>query len=400
MEPAHLQQHLIDPALCIRCNSCEESCPVDAISHARNYVVDHSICSGCAVRACIDPCPTGAINAWRVIEPAQVYGLAAQESWETLPPQAAELAVHLRPVTPPAPKPGDPPRIVQRPPASAAIPVTQKYTPAQPTTAVVLESTVLTQPVQGGEVRHLVLGFAAADFPVLEGQSLSVLPPGFDPQGRGHPPRTYSIASERDGEQGKPDTVSLTVKRVLGEATGDAFKGLGSNYLCDLKVGERLHVAGPYGATFLMPESADARLVMICTGTGVAPMRAMIQRRIRLGLGRDRLHLFCGARTAAELPYRAEIANQWPEGFVDVHLAYSREADVEKQYVQDKLLEQVMNLSMWLAEPDSHFYLCGLRGMESGVFEAFELASSFVGETWARLKLALHEQGRLHIETY
>ena len=40
--PAELvRQHLIDPEICIRCNTCEETCPVNAITHdSRNYVVD------------------------------------------------------------------------------------------------------------------------------------------------------------------------------------------------------------------------------------------------------------------------------------------------------------------------------------------------------------------------
>src|SRR5205814_5870398 len=55
-----IRQHLIDPEICIRCNTCEETCPVDAVTHdARNYVVDVTKCNGC--NECIAPCPTGAI---------------------------------------------------------------------------------------------------------------------------------------------------------------------------------------------------------------------------------------------------------------------------------------------------------------------------------------------------
>ena len=40
-ETVILKQHLIDPEICIRCNTCEATCPVDAITHdSRNYVVD------------------------------------------------------------------------------------------------------------------------------------------------------------------------------------------------------------------------------------------------------------------------------------------------------------------------------------------------------------------------
>ena len=50
-----LKQHLIDPEICIRCNTCEAICPVGAITHdSRNYVVKADICNGCM--DCISPC--------------------------------------------------------------------------------------------------------------------------------------------------------------------------------------------------------------------------------------------------------------------------------------------------------------------------------------------------------
>ena len=56
-----IRQHLIDPEICIRCNTCEATCPVQAITHdSRNYVVDAEKCNLCM--ACISPCPTGSID--------------------------------------------------------------------------------------------------------------------------------------------------------------------------------------------------------------------------------------------------------------------------------------------------------------------------------------------------
>ena len=92
-EPAEvIRQHLIDPEICIRCNTCEETCPIDAITHdARNYVVDPSICNGC--NACISPCPTGAIDNWRKVPRDRAYSLEEQLAWDTLPgEQAADIA--------------------------------------------------------------------------------------------------------------------------------------------------------------------------------------------------------------------------------------------------------------------------------------------------------------------
>ena len=61
-----LKQHLIDPEICIRCNTCEDTCPVDAITHdSRNYVVDADICNHCKTvrQLSIDPVGHGEIQA-------------------------------------------------------------------------------------------------------------------------------------------------------------------------------------------------------------------------------------------------------------------------------------------------------------------------------------------------
>src|SRR5258708_11705031 len=88
-----LRQHLIDPEICIRCNTCEESCPVHAITHdARNYVVAAEKCNACL--ACIAPCPTGAIDHWRTVLRAETYGIDEQFTWNELPAEKSlELSV-------------------------------------------------------------------------------------------------------------------------------------------------------------------------------------------------------------------------------------------------------------------------------------------------------------------
>ena len=73
VEASVIRQHLIDPEICIRCNTCEATCPVGAITHdARNYVVDAEKCNLCM--ACVPPCPTGSIDNWRVMPRALAYG--------------------------------------------------------------------------------------------------------------------------------------------------------------------------------------------------------------------------------------------------------------------------------------------------------------------------------------
>ena len=87
-ESTLLKQHVIDPEICIRCNTCEAICPVGAITHdSRNYVVKAEVCNLCM--ACISPCPTGSIDNWRMVPRLAAYSLDDQLGWDSLP---AELS--------------------------------------------------------------------------------------------------------------------------------------------------------------------------------------------------------------------------------------------------------------------------------------------------------------------
>jgi len=81
-----IRQHLIDPEICIRCNTCEESCPNGSITHdSKNYVVEFETCEWCY--ACMENCPTGAIDNSRRIPKERPYSVQEQLAWESLPPQ-------------------------------------------------------------------------------------------------------------------------------------------------------------------------------------------------------------------------------------------------------------------------------------------------------------------------
>ena len=85
-DSAVIKQHLIDPEICIRCNTCETMCPVGAITHdSNNYVVDASKCNWC--NACISPCPTGSIDNYRSMPRVRVYSVEEQLGWNELPPE-------------------------------------------------------------------------------------------------------------------------------------------------------------------------------------------------------------------------------------------------------------------------------------------------------------------------
>ena len=216
------------------------------------------------------------------------------------------------------------------PPWSAAHAYTNLYGPKsahKTTTATVVGNVRVTQVGTEYDTHHLVLDFGAMPFPVLEGQSIGIIPPGTDAAGKPHHARQYSIASPRNGERPGYNNVSLTIKRVLEDHSGKPVRGVASNYLCDLKVGDTVQVIGPFGTSFLMPNHPKSNIVMICTGTGSAPMRAMTEWRRRLrATGKfegGKLMLFFGARTKEELPYFGPLMNL-PKDFIDINFAFSR----------------------------------------------------------------------------
>lgn len=402
-----IQQHLIDPEVCIRCNTCEETCPVDAITHdSRNYVVDPAICNGC--NACVSPCPTGSIDHWHPVPKAAAYSVEEQLSWDELPPRQempvlGEMAEAAPPAADEAPQanaalsPTSP-----KPPWSAAHPYLNLHTLKKPALATVAGNFRLTAPDAECDIHHLVLDFGTQFFPLLEGQAIGIAPPGVDANGKPHYLRMYSVASPRTGEREGYNNVSLTVKRVTADHEGRPVAGVASSYLCDLRKGDTVQVSGPFGDRFLMPNHPGSNLLMICTGTGSAPMRAMTEHRRRLKeAGRPvdgRLMLFFGARRPQELPYFGPLTKLPPE-FIDTSLAFSRVPEQPRRYVQDRLRERGDDVAE-LLRGDTCIYLCGLKGMETGVLDALAEICAKAGLDWPLLHQRLVDEGRFHVETY
>ena len=399
---ALVRQHLIDPEICIRCNTCEEACPDDAITHDdRNYVIDFDKCT--RKGDCLPRCPTGAIDSFRMV--ACPWTVEDQLGWESLPGDQELPPQESQDI------PDDVARITEiatagaggreLPPLSAAHPYVGLYTPARPAIATVTGNLRLTGEDSDVDIRHIVLDFGKTVFPVLEGQSIGILPPGTDGAGRTHRVRLYSVASARGGERPGFNNVALTIKRITQDEEGWPVHGVASNYLCDLERGAEVRVTGPFGATFLMPDDPNARLIMICTGTGSAPFRAMTERRRRKNIRgmKGTMHLFFGARRRSELPYFGPLM-KLPRSLIDVELAFSREADSPKQYVQDRLRARADDVANLLADSDTCLYICGHKRMEQGVAEALTDICEAHGMHWPTLHDDMRDQGRYHVETY
>lgn len=249
------------------------------------------------------------------------------------------------------------------------------YTPKNPVEVTVVENRIITRESSPNIIRHMTFDISGTELVnrVRVGQSLGVLPPGKNEKGRPHKLRLYSVSSPTKGEGGKPHLVSTTVKRTIEEFRNKLYLGVASNYLADLAPGDKLKVTGPSGRRFLLPENArDFNYLFFATGTGIAPFRGMIQELFEKDYKNDCTLIF-------GCPYRTDLL--YSDYFEDLDArnpnfyylkCISREArrsDGSKHYVQCKLSDEVDLLSPILSKPNTLIYICGLKGMEEGIYK-------------------------------
>ncbi|PFH32558.1 ferredoxin NADP+ oxidoreductase FNR [Besnoitia besnoiti] len=237
-------------------------------------------------------------------------------------------------------------------------------------------------------------------------------------------PRIYSIASSRHGDDGFGRTLTLCVKKHVyaDPSTGrrDAQKdGICSTFLCNVKCGDMVEVTGPMGKALLLPSQAETPLVMLATGTGVAPFRGHLQalgrgqrNRDALGEGSEaacpkhpKVLLFIGARTAETVPYLEEWKGLEAQrgGDVEVHFALSRQmqnARGGRLYIQDVVWQEREKVWKALKLDGGHFYACGLKGMMTGIQEVLEEMAEEKGFSRDHLIKLLKQQRRWHVEVY
>jgi ferredoxin--NADP+ reductase len=298
---------------------------------------------------------------------------------------------------------------IMQPPHSKHVPddiPSNIYKLKSPLTAKIKGSTRLTGEDSPNEVRHIQIDTSGSDFWYLDGQSLGVLPPGINPNTeKPFKLRLYSISSPSKGDDGEGNTVSLCVKRLIYEdEAGEEVQGVCSNYLCDLPVGSDLHVTGPVGKAFLMPPYEHANMIMVATGTGIAPFRAFIKTRYDERKDEHgQTHLFFGAQYSSDALYKEELAELADEPTFHLHTAYSREeknAEGQRMYVQHKIYEHRTEMLKLLQDDKTFFYICGLRGMETGILEALKTAASEANVDWNALYHTLKDEHRWHVEVY
>lgn len=266
-----------------------------------------------------------------------------------------------------------------------------------------------------GMVQHVKFDISAGDLRYFEGQSIGIIPPGKDSKGKNHKIRLYSIASTRHGDDVDDKTVSLCVRKLeyKDEKTGKEVEGTCSTFICNLKPGDDIQITGPTGKEMLLPEDPEANVIMMATGTGIAPFRAYLWRMFKdnerhanpdysfKGLA----WLVFGVATTPNILYKQEleeIQEKYPENF-KLTYAVSREqknAEGGKMYIQDRIAENADKLWELIQQEKTHVYICGLKGMETGIDAALTNAAIKSDVKWAEYRSQLKRAGRWHVETY
>ena len=182
--------------------------------------------------------------------------------------------------------------------------------------------------------------------------------------------RSYSLATLHDHALGPGEAVEIAVSYVAGGAATALFEGM--------EIGGTVDASGPFGRFCLMPGDANRRYLLIGTGTGITPYRAMLPQLAQLIRERGvEVALLQGARTPDELLYGEEF-----RAFADAHPGFrylpclSRElpaagsphahADVRHGYVQNALADFAPDAAGDIA------YLCGNPNMVDACFEALK----------------------------
>lgn len=178
--------------------------------------------------------------------------------------------------------------------------------------------------------------------------------------------RSYSIASA----PAESNQLEFCIVRLDG--------GKATEYLFDdVQVGSTLRFKGPDGG-FVLPETIDHDMVMVCTGTGVAPFRSMLKYIQEQNIPHRGLHLIFGTRHAEGILYQEEFVElqKTLPGF-RFSVALSRENNLDAQQfpfeVQPGYVHSFYLHAYSTLRSDVKFYLCGWQNMvDEAVLNLFD----------------------------
>jgi ferredoxin--NADP+ reductase len=275
------------------------------------------------------------------------------------------------------------------------------------TTEAIIQSSQRITPESTNEVRLIVLRINSPAFYFLEGQNIGVLTPGPHPFGNKTHHRYYTIANANKSADGEGVELELLVRRCfyIDEVSGEQYPGEASNYLCNAQPGDKISLTGPHRSPFRIPADKSSNLLMLGTGTGIAPFRAFLRRVYQeQGQWDGKVRLFYGARTGAEMLYMNDInqdlTNYYDQAtFKAIQSLSQGVLKDEGDALQNGVEANAGEIWSLLQEPKTHVYLAGIKKI-AAAFDA-SMAKMAGSEThWQEFKQALIEDKRWSELTY
>ena len=167
-------------------------------------------------------------------------------------------------------------------------------------------------------------------------------------------PRFYSIASAQESSSSE---IHLTVALTTFETRGHKRLGVGTHFLCHLaQLGEEIPLYLQPTKDFTVPHP-EADLIMVGPGTGIAPFRGFMQKRLHEKHSGKNWLFFGDQRRATDFLYEEFWQDLERQGHLSLSLAFSRDQE-EKIYVQHRMQQEAEKLWQWL-EKGAFVFVCG-----------------------------------------
>jgi len=250
-------------------------------------------------------------------------------------------------------------------------------------------------PADTDEVREILLEVEQPEFQCQVDQSFGVLVNVSGEFGNTAHHRLYSVADLPAKSNGKT-LITMLLKRCwyVDEFSGERYRGVGSNYLCDRKLGDRITITGPFELPFTVPEDKNANLILIGMGTGIAPFRAFVKHIYgNVKDWKGKIRLFYGARSGLELLYLndkdGDLTQYYDQATFEAFHALSPRPHWEEPIELDKAIEQrAAEIIEMLSQSATCIYVAGYANIKDMLDKAF---STILGskEKWDTRKAEL-----------
>jgi ferredoxin--NADP+ reductase len=249
-------------------------------------------------------------------------------------------------------------------------------------------------PADTEEIREIMLE-TPSDFACQINQSFGVLVTATGEFGNKYHHRLYSVADLPGKENSKP-FITMLVKRCnyVDDFSGERYRGIASNYLCDRRVGDVITLTGPYNLPFVVPQDTSANLILIGMGTGIAPFRAFVKHIYNnVQHWQGKIRLFYGARSGLELLYLndkdGDLTQYYDQATFEAFHALSPRPHMNDPIALDTAIEnRAAEIVEMLSHANTYIYVAGYEKIREVLDKAF---SNILGskEKWETRKAEL-----------